>query len=142
MAEVEALAAQLYGSETSNAQRAEAERQLSVFSSNPEMLDQARMILETSQLSYAQHLAATSMTKLLTANWGRFSAQQRIDMRQYVRFNPHLAPSSWPRAHPSRPACDFPNRSKASAHSQDPCELDGRQKPIECAFTSFSYSHR
>jgi hypothetical protein len=82
--EVEALAAQLYGSATSNEQRAEAERQLSVFSSNPEMLDQARMILEQSQQPYAQHLAATAMSKLLTANWGRFSAQQRIDMRQYV----------------------------------------------------------
>lgn len=82
--EVEALAAQLYGSATSNEQRAEAERQLSVFSSNPEMLDQARMILETSQQPYAQHLAATAMSKLLTANWARFSGQQRLDMRQYV----------------------------------------------------------
>ena len=81
------LAAQLYGSATSNEQRAEAERQLSVFSNNPEMLDQARMILETSQQSYAQHLAATAMSKLLTANWGRFSDQQRIDMRQYVRLS-------------------------------------------------------
>lgn len=85
--EVEVLAAQLYGSATSNEQRAEAERQLSVFSNNPEMLDQARMILETSQQSYAQHLAATAMSKLLTANWGRFSDQQRIDMRQYVRLS-------------------------------------------------------
>ena len=88
IAEVEALAAQLYGGTTSNAQRAEAERQLSLFSSNPEMLDQARMVLENSQQPYAQHMAATSMSKLLTANWSRFSAQQRIDMRQYVRFNP------------------------------------------------------
>ena len=85
LAEVEALAAQLYGSTTSNAQRAEAERQLSVFNSDPQMLDQARMILETSQQAYAQHLAASAMSKLLTANWGRFSAQQRVDMHQYVR---------------------------------------------------------
>ncbi len=85
LAEVEALAAQLYGSTTTNAQRAEAERQLSVFNSDPQMLDQARMILETSQQPYAQHLAASAMSKLLTANWGRFSAQQRVDMRQYVR---------------------------------------------------------
>jgi len=104
LAEVEALAAQVYGSATSNEQRAEAERQLSVFSSNPDMLDQARMILETSQQSYAQHLAATAMSKLLTAHWGRFSAQQRIDMRSYVCYHssnpgPILAPR-WPLSHP------------------------------------------
>jgi hypothetical protein len=49
LAEVEALAAQLYASTTTNEQRAEAERQLSVFSNDPQMLDQVRMILETSQ---------------------------------------------------------------------------------------------
>jgi hypothetical protein len=82
--EVEALAAQLYGNSTTNEARAEAERQLSVFSQNPEMLDQARMILDRSTQPFAQHVAATAMTKLLTLNWGRFTSHQRIDVRNYV----------------------------------------------------------
>uniref|UniRef100_A0A7S4KJ54 Importin N-terminal domain-containing protein n=1 Tax=Guillardia theta TaxID=55529 RepID=A0A7S4KJ54_GUITH len=82
--EVELLAEQLYGNSSSNEQRADAERKLSVLSSNPEMLDQARMILETSQQPYAQHFAATSMSKLLTIHWGRFSSQQKTDIRSYV----------------------------------------------------------
>mmetsp|Transcript_32988 Transcript_32988/g.77770 ORF Transcript_32988/g.77770 Transcript_32988/m.77770 type:complete len:1072 (+) Transcript_32988:97-3312(+) len=82
--EVEALAAQLYGSSTTNDARAEAERQLSVFSQNPEMLDQAKLVLDGSSQPFAQHVAATAMTKLLTLNWGRFSTQQRVDVRNYV----------------------------------------------------------
>ncbi len=46
---VETLTQQLYSSETSNAARTEAERQLSVFGTNPETIDQSRFILERSQ---------------------------------------------------------------------------------------------
>jgi exportin-7 len=82
--EIEGLATQLYAGGTSNEARAEAERQLSVLSSNPDMLENVRQILERSALSFAQHLAATAITKQVTTNWGRFSAQQRMDMRNFV----------------------------------------------------------
>jgi len=82
--EVEALSQQLYGGGTSNEARAEAERQLSVLSTNPEMLDQVRQILEATSQPFTQHLACTSAAKQLTSNWGRFSAQQRLDMRNFT----------------------------------------------------------
>jgi exportin-7 len=81
---VESLAQQLYGSDTSNAARTEAERQLSVFGTNPETIDQSRFILERSQSPYAQHLAATSLIKIFTAHWGRFTNQQRLEIRNNV----------------------------------------------------------
>ena len=81
---VESLTEQLYSSDTANAMRSEAERQLSVFGTNPEMIDQSRFILERSQSPYAQHLAATSLTKIFTAHWGRFSNQQRLEIRNNV----------------------------------------------------------
>lgn len=84
LAEVESLANQLYGGQTTNEARAEAERQLSVLSTNFEMLEHVRQILERSEVPFAQHLAATSITKQLATNWGRFSAQQRLDMRNFV----------------------------------------------------------
>jgi hypothetical protein len=82
--EIENLATQLYAGGTSNEARAEAERQLSVLSTNPDMLEHVRQVLERSALPFAQHLAATAITKQVTSNWGRFSAQQRMDMRNFV----------------------------------------------------------
>eukprot|EP00961_Rhodomonas_salina_P153867 2072476-Rhodomonas_salina.1 len=55
------------------------------------MLDQAKLVLDGSSQPFAQHVAATAMTKLLTLNWGRFSTQQRVDVRNYVRRAPPVA---------------------------------------------------
>ena len=84
MAQVEALATALYESSTTNDQRSEAERQLSVFSTDPTMLEQSRMILDQSNQPYALHLAASSLQKLMTSHWGRFSTQQRSDLRNHL----------------------------------------------------------
>jgi len=82
--QVETLAADLYNSATTNEQRAEVERQLSVFSTDPAMLEQSRMILDQSSQPFALHLAASSLQKLMTGHWGRFTAQQRSDLRSHV----------------------------------------------------------
>mmetsp|Transcript_32224 Transcript_32224/g.76547 ORF Transcript_32224/g.76547 Transcript_32224/m.76547 type:complete len:1079 (+) Transcript_32224:189-3425(+) len=84
LAQVEALATALYDSTTTNDQRSEAERQLSVFSTDPAMLDTSRMILDQSNQPYALHLAASSLQKLMTSHWGRFSTQQRSDLRNHL----------------------------------------------------------
>eukprot|EP00960_Hanusia_phi_P015027 444712-Hanusia_phi.AAC.2 len=80
-------------------QRADAERKLSVLSSNPEMLDQgdhcsldlsAALCASTVReiviavLTTTQHFAAISMSKLLTIHWGRFSSQQKTDVFTFL----------------------------------------------------------
>lgn len=81
---VEGLCERLYAGATTNEERSEAERQLSVLSTNPDMLGQVKQLLEQSEQPFAQHLACTSISKQLTSNWCRFSAQQRLEMRNFA----------------------------------------------------------
>ncbi|EEC05625.1 Exportin-7-A, putative, partial [Ixodes scapularis] len=85
LARVEALCQRLYeGVDTS--ERAQAESQLSEFccGSSPDCLQRCRLLLDRSQSSYAQLLAATTLSKLVSKSPGSLSLQQRLEMRNYI----------------------------------------------------------
>lgn len=106
---VEALCERLYGGGTSNEERADAERQLSVLSTNPDMLGQVRQLLEQSEQPFAQHLACNSISKQLTSNWCRFSSQQRLDMRNFaLTYLANKGPALQVTPRPACPSRPFP----------------------------------
>lgn len=80
---MEALCQRLYeGVDTS--ERAQAESQLAEFGcgSSPDCLQRCRLLLDRSQSSYAQLLAATTLSKLVSKSPGSLSLQQRLEMRK------------------------------------------------------------
>ncbi|XP_064465819.1 exportin-7-B-like [Ornithodoros turicata] len=83
LARVEALCQQLYEG-VDSAERAQAESQLSEFccGASADCLQRCRLLLERSQSSYAQLLAATTLTKLVSKSPG--SLAQRLEIRNYV----------------------------------------------------------
>ncbi|XP_054917475.1 exportin-7-B isoform X1 [Dermacentor andersoni] len=85
LARVEALCQQLYEGGDA-AERVQAESQLSEFccGSSPDCLQRCRLLLDRSQSSYAQLLAATTLSKLVSKSPGSLSLQQRLEMRNYI----------------------------------------------------------
>lgn len=55
-----------------------------VFSNSPDCLAKCQLLLERGDSSYAQLLAATTLTKLVTRTPCTLSIQQRLDIRNYV----------------------------------------------------------
>lgn len=80
---MELLCKQLYESQDS-AQRAEAEKALVGFQDSPDTLAKCQLLLDRGDSCYAQLLASTTLTKLVSRSAQGLSLQQRIDIRNYV----------------------------------------------------------
>uniref|UniRef100_A0A8D0LBX1 RAN binding protein 17 n=1 Tax=Sphenodon punctatus TaxID=8508 RepID=A0A8D0LBX1_SPHPU len=94
LAELEVLCSQLYEG-TDLAQRIQAEKVLLELINSPECLSQCQLLLEQGTTSYAQLLAATCISKLVSRTTP-LPIEQRIDIRNYilnyVASQPKLAP--------------------------------------------------
>ncbi|XP_075733284.1 ran-binding protein 16 isoform X7 [Rhipicephalus microplus] len=85
LARVEALCQQIYQGADA-AERVQAENQLAEFccGTSPDCLQRCRLLLDRSQNSYVQLLAATTLNKLVSKHPGSLSLQQRLEMRNYI----------------------------------------------------------
>ncbi|XP_041532279.1 ran-binding protein 17 isoform X1 [Microtus oregoni] len=94
LAELEALCTHLYVG-TDLTERIEAEKALLELIDSPECLSKCQLLLEQGTTSYAQLLAATCLSKLVT-RINPLPVEQRIDIRNYilnyVASQPKLAP--------------------------------------------------
>ncbi|XP_074108339.1 ran-binding protein 16 isoform X2 [Cotesia typhae] len=81
--QLELLCKQLYESQDA-AHRAEAEKALVGFQNAPDTLTKCQLLLERGDSAYAQLLAATTLTKLVSRSAQGLSLQQRLDIRNYV----------------------------------------------------------
>ncbi|XP_008765804.1 ran-binding protein 17 isoform X1 [Rattus norvegicus] len=94
LAELEALCTHLYVGTDLN-ERIEAEKALLELIDSPECLSKCQLLLEQGTTSYAQLLAATCLSKLVT-RINPLPVEQRIDIRNYilnyVASQPKLAP--------------------------------------------------
>ncbi|XP_049730257.1 ran-binding protein 17 isoform X2 [Elephas maximus indicus] len=94
LAELEALCTHLYVG-TDLTQRIEAEKALLELIDSPECLSKCQLLLEQGTTSYAQLLAATCLSKLVS-RVRPLPVEQRIDIRNYilhyVASQPKLAP--------------------------------------------------
>ncbi|XP_070630607.1 ran-binding protein 17 isoform X1 [Bos indicus] len=94
LAELEALCTHLYIG-TDLTQRIEAEKALLELIDSPECLSKCQLLLEQGTTSYAQLLAATCLSKLVS-RVSPLPVEQRIDIRNYilnyVASQPKLAP--------------------------------------------------
>lgn len=79
MAEIERLSEAAYGRGD-----AQATALLSVFRKNSECIAQSRLILDHSTNQFALHLAASSLTTLLTQFFHTFNGAQTIEIRNYL----------------------------------------------------------
>ncbi|CAB3366026.1 Hypothetical predicted protein [Cloeon dipterum] len=81
--QLELLCKHLYESGNS-AVRADAEKALVNFQNAPDTLAKCQLLLDRGDSSYAQLLAATTLTKLVSRSAQGLSLQQRIDIRNYM----------------------------------------------------------
>ncbi|PSN46003.1 Exportin-7 [Blattella germanica] len=81
--QLELLCKQLYESQDSS-HRAEAEKALVGFQNAPDTLSKCQLLLDRGDSCYAQLLAATTLTKLVSRSAQGLSLQQRVDIRNYV----------------------------------------------------------
>lgn len=81
--QLELLCSQLYESQDTTV-RAEAEKALVIFQERSDALAKCQLLLERGNSCYAQLLAATTLTKLVSRSAQSLSLQQRIDIRNYV----------------------------------------------------------
>lgn len=79
--QLELLCKQLYESQDS-AHRAEAEKALVAFQNAPDTLTKCQLLLDRGDSAYAQLLAATTLTKLVSRSAQGLSLQQRLDIRK------------------------------------------------------------
>lgn len=80
--QLELLCTQLYESQDPNI-RVEAEKALVVFQNSPDALSKCQLLLERSESSYAQLLACTTLTKIISRSSQNLPLQQRIDIRKF-----------------------------------------------------------
>lgn len=80
---MELLCTQLYESQDPNI-RIEAEKALVVFQNSPDALSKCQLLLERSELSYAQLLACTTLTKIISRSSQNLPLQQRIDISEHI----------------------------------------------------------
>ncbi|XP_014255047.1 exportin-7 isoform X2 [Cimex lectularius] len=80
---LELLCKQLYESNEPSVQIG-AEKALIGFQNGTDTLPKCQLLLDRGDSSYAQLLAATTLTKLISKNAQAVSLQQRIDIRNYV----------------------------------------------------------
>lgn len=81
--QLELLCKQLYESQDS-AVVSEAEKALVVFQDGPDALTKCQVLLDRGDSSYAQLLAATTLTKLVARSAHSLSMQQRLEIRNYA----------------------------------------------------------
>ncbi|OXA43995.1 Exportin-7 [Folsomia candida] len=81
--QLELLCKHLYES-SDPIQRQEAEKTLVEFQNSPDSLVRCQLLLERATSSYAQLLAATTLTKLVSRPTQIISLQQRIQIRNYI----------------------------------------------------------
>ncbi|XP_041371291.1 exportin-7-like isoform X3 [Gigantopelta aegis] len=81
--QLEELCKQLYETADSNI-RTEAEKALVAFANSPGCLSKCQLLLERGNSPYAQLLAATTLTKLVTRPNLTLPLEQRVDIRNYV----------------------------------------------------------
>ncbi|XP_025828927.1 exportin-7 isoform X1 [Agrilus planipennis] len=81
--QLELLCKQLYESQDSTI-RADAEKALVVFQDGPDALTKCQVLLDRGNSCYAQLLAATTLTKLVSRSAQGLSLQQRVDIRNYI----------------------------------------------------------
>lgn len=79
--QLELLCKQLYESQDSSI-RAEAEKALVSFQNAPDTLAKCQLLLERGDSAYAQLLAATTLTKLVSRSAQALSLQQRLDISE------------------------------------------------------------
>lgn len=77
--QLEILCKQLYET-TDSVIRSEAEKALVAFLDSSDALPKCQMLLDRADSSYAQLLAATTLTKLIQG----LNLEQRIDIRSYI----------------------------------------------------------
>lgn len=80
---MELLCKQLYESQDTSV-RADAEKALVVFQDGPDALAKCQLLLDRGDSCYAQLLAATTLTKMVSRSVQSLSLQQRVDIRNYV----------------------------------------------------------
>ena len=83
LAQVESLCHALFLG-TSPVQRAEAQQQLLTLQSSAEYIPQCQFILDNSSQPYAQLMASTSLETLVTQFWNNFTAEQKLEIRNYM----------------------------------------------------------
>jgi len=85
LAFVEGVSEKLYNP-ANNAEREQATLALQTFlqPTQLEVLSQTQYILDNSSSPYAQLLAATSLTKIVSEHWNTFNPQARMEMRNYL----------------------------------------------------------
>lgn len=66
------------------ATRQHAEKVLVSFASDPNALDKCQLLLQRGSSPYAQHLAASTLTKMVTKPGSNLSVQQKLDIRNYT----------------------------------------------------------
>ncbi|XP_046658965.1 exportin-7 isoform X2 [Homalodisca vitripennis] len=81
--QLELLCKQLYEA-TDPSLRVQAEKALVVFQNAPDTLSKCQLLLDRGDSCYAQLLAATTLTKLISRSAQSLSLQQRVDIRNYV----------------------------------------------------------
>ncbi|XP_076372860.1 exportin-7-like [Tachypleus tridentatus] len=83
LAQLELLCKQLYEA-TGATQRNEAEKALLTFTNSPDCLTKCQLLLERGESSYAQLLAATTLTKMVSRTPCSLTLQQRLEIRNYI----------------------------------------------------------
>jgi exportin-7 len=83
---LELLCKQLYESQDAS-HRAEAEKALVGFQNAPDTLSKCQLLLDRGDSCYAQLLAATTLTKLVSRSAQGLSLQQRVDIRKFAFKN-------------------------------------------------------
>ncbi|XP_023948629.1 exportin-7-A [Bicyclus anynana] len=81
--QIELLCKQLYESQDPSI-RDQAEVAVVRFQESPDTLSKCQVLLERSNSSYSQLLAATTLAKLISRSTNSFTVQQRLDIRNYV----------------------------------------------------------
>lgn len=81
--QLEHLCERLYNAQDPSG-RSHAESMLRVFATNPEYISQCKTILDASESPYAQLMAASSLTQLVTDAGAGVDAQVRLDIRSYL----------------------------------------------------------
>merc|ERR1719420_493191 len=81
LSQIEAMCERLYTAQDPQ-ERSHAEQVLKVFSNSPDYAGQCQSILDNSSSPYAQHLAASSLLKMVTDQV--VSQQMKLNIRDYL----------------------------------------------------------
>lgn len=84
--QLELLCKELYEA-TDTVLRVQAEKALVVFQNAPDTLSKCQLLLDRGDSCYAQLLAATTLTKLISRSAQALSLQQRVDISKLKNVN-------------------------------------------------------